>query len=92
MISHPCDITDKAIQNFLDKKSTYAGSSIHYLTLEFDFGPVLGRVFEKIDAHDNVESLYSRLKKKENELYENKSDDESTQKATQESTNRLMQW
>ena len=60
---------DKAIQNFLDKKSTFAGSSVHYLTLDFDFGPVLGRTFEKIEASDNVESLYSRLKKKENKLY-----------------------
>jgi len=62
-------LTDKAIQNFLDHKSTFAGSSIHFLTLNFDFGPVLGRVFEKIDTNDNVSSLYERLKKKENELY-----------------------
>ena len=62
-------LTTKAIQNFLDKKSTYAGSSIHFLTLNFDFGPVLGRTFEKIEEYDNVESLYSRLKKKENKLY-----------------------
>ena len=60
---------DKAIQNFLEKKSTFAGSSIHLLTLDFDFGPVLGRTFEKIEANDDVESLYGRLKKKENELY-----------------------
>lgn len=62
-------LTTKAIQNFLNKKSTFAGSSIHFLTLNFDFGPVLGRTFEKIEAYDNVESLYSRLKKKENKLY-----------------------
>lgn len=62
-------LTDKAIQNFLDQKSTFAGSSIHFLTLNFDFGPVLGRVFEKINTNDNVSSLYERLKKKENELY-----------------------
>jgi len=60
---------NKAIQNFLDQKSTYAGSCIHFLTLDFDFGPVLGRTFEKIEANDTVESLYTRLKKKENELY-----------------------
>jgi phosphoribosylglycinamide formyltransferase-1 len=60
---------DKTIQNFLDKKVTYAGSSIHLLTKEFDFGPVLGRTFEKIEPGDTVETLYSRLKKKENELY-----------------------
>lgn len=62
-------LTDKAIQNFLDTKCTYAGSSIHFLTLNFDFGPVLGKVFEKVEEGDTVESLYARLKKKENELY-----------------------
>jgi len=62
-------LADKAIQNFLDNKVTYAGSSIHFLTSDFDFGPVLGRTFEKVLPHDNVESLYSRLKKKENKLY-----------------------
>ncbi|HTE48898.1 MAG TPA: formyltransferase family protein [Candidatus Paceibacterota bacterium] len=62
-------LTNKAIQNFLNHKATYAGSSIHYLTLNFDFGPVLGRTFEKIESGDDVESLYKRLKKKENVLY-----------------------
>ena len=62
-------LTDKAIQNFLDHESTHAGSSIHFLTLNFDFGPVLARTFEKVIEHDNVESLYSRLKKKENKMY-----------------------
>ena len=61
--------TTKAIQNFLDQKATYAGSAAHFLTNEFDFGPVLGRTFEKIESGDTVESLYGRLKKKENELY-----------------------
>lgn len=59
----------KAIQNFLDKEATYAGSSIHFLTNEFDFGPVLGRTFEKIKTTDTVETLYKRLKKKEHQLY-----------------------
>ena len=62
-------MTQKAIQNFLDKKSTYAGSSIHFLSSEFDFGKVLGRCFEKIRKTDDVESLYRRLKIKENKLY-----------------------
>lgn len=62
-------LTTKAVQSFLDLKSTYAGSSIHFLTLNFDFGPVLGRTFEKIQAGDTVDSLYVRLKKKENEMY-----------------------
>lgn len=62
-------LTTKAIQNFLNQKATYAGSSIHFLTLNFDFGPVLGRTFEKIQPNDSVDSLYSRLKEKENLLY-----------------------
>jgi phosphoribosylglycinamide formyltransferase-1 len=62
-------LTNKAIQNFFDHEATYAGSSVHFLTLDFDFGPVLGRVFEKIEANDSVESLYGKLKKKENKLY-----------------------
>lgn len=61
--------TVKALQNFFDNKATYAGSSIHFLTHEVDFGPVLGRCFEKIEAGDTVESLYARLKVKENQLY-----------------------
>jgi phosphoribosylglycinamide formyltransferase-1 len=62
-------LTTKAIQNFFDQKASFAGSSIHFLTLNFDFGPVLGRVFEKIQTDDTVESLFARLKVKENQLY-----------------------
>ncbi|MDP3732982.1 MAG: phosphoribosylamine--glycine ligase, partial [Candidatus Daviesbacteria bacterium] len=62
-------LTDKAIKNFIDSKATNAGSSIHFLTKEFDFGPVLGRCFEKIQPGDTVDSLYTRLKVKENQLY-----------------------
>ena len=62
-------LTDKAIENFLNQKATYAGSTIHFLSKEFDFGPVLGRCFEKIKKGDAVKSLYIRLKKKENKLY-----------------------
>ncbi len=60
---------NKAIHNFLDQKATYAGASIHFLTNDFDFGPVLGRTFEEIKPNDTPESLYARLKVKENELY-----------------------
>jgi len=62
-------MTDKAMQNFLDNKASFAGSTIHFLSHEFDFGLVLGRVFEKIDPTDTIESLYKRLKEKENQLY-----------------------
>ena len=62
-------LTDIAIQNFLDKKSTYAGSTVHFLSDQFDFGKILKRCFEKIQTNDTVESLYKRLKKKENIIY-----------------------
>lgn len=62
-------LTDIAIKNFLDKKATYAGSTVHFLSDEFDFGPILGCCFEKILPNDTVESLYGRLKKKENKIY-----------------------
>lgn len=62
-------MTEKAMQNFLDNHVSYAGCTNHFLSLEFDFGPVLGRCFEKIKKGDSVESLYKRLKVKENRLY-----------------------
>lgn len=62
-------LAGKAIQNFLDQEATYAGSSIHFLTHEFDFGPVLTRGFVKIEKGDTVDSLYGRLKKVEHQMY-----------------------
>lgn len=62
-------MTNKAMQNFLDNQAKYAGCTNHFLSYEFDFGPVLGRVFEKIQPDDTVDSLYTRLKVKENQLY-----------------------
>lgn len=62
-------LTDKAMQNFLDSNATYAGCTNHLLTKEFDFGPVLGRCFEKIRENDTIETLYKRLKVKENKMY-----------------------
>ncbi|EKE15414.1 MAG: hypothetical protein ACD_12C00030G0003 [uncultured bacterium] len=62
-------LTEVAIQNFLEKKATYAGSTVHFLSEEFDFGPILEHCFEKILPGDTVESLYKRLKKKENKIY-----------------------
>lgn len=59
----------KAVQNFLDEKATYAGSTIHFLTHEFDFGPVLARGFVKIKKGDTQDSLYGRLKKVEHQIY-----------------------
>lgn len=62
-------LAQKAIKNFLDQGTTYAGSSIHFLTKEFDFGPVLARAFVKILPGDTVETLYSRIKQKEHQMY-----------------------
>ncbi|MEK9176356.1 MAG: formyltransferase family protein [Patescibacteria group bacterium] len=62
-------LTNVAIANFLDNNATYAGCTNHFLSHEFDFGKVLGRCFEKIKKGDTVESLYKRLKVKENQLY-----------------------
>ena len=62
-------MTDAAIKNFLVSKATYAGCTNHFLSHEFDYGQVLGRCFEKIRPDDTVESLYTRLKAKENQLY-----------------------
>lgn len=62
-------MTDKAMQNFFDNKATFTGSTLHFLSHEFDFGKVLGRCFEKIKPGDTINSLYGRLKKKENQLY-----------------------
>lgn len=61
--------TNKAVQNFLDTKAAYAGSSIHFLTNDVDFGPVLARGFVKVLLNDTVQSLYARVKKKENQMY-----------------------
>ncbi len=62
-------LTNVAIQNFLDSKATYAGSTVHFLSDEFDFGKILEKTFEKIKSKDTVESLYKRLKVKENAAY-----------------------
>lgn len=62
-------LTNVAIQNVLNQKNTYASSSIHFLSPEFDFGTVLDRCFEKTYADDTIDSLYSRLKVKENKMY-----------------------
>lgn len=61
--------TEKAAQNFLDQKATFAGSTVHLLTSDVDFGEVLKRGFVKVEPGDTVETLYSRLKKEENRIY-----------------------
>ncbi len=59
---------EKAIKEFLLKHATHAGSTVHFLSKEFDFGEVLERCFEEIKRKDTVESLYKRLKKQEHKI------------------------
>lgn len=61
-------LTNIAIENFLNNKATYAGSTVHFLSHEFDFGSVMARCFEKVLSQDNVDALYTRLKNKENKI------------------------
>ena len=60
--------TDDAISSFLKNKHKFAGSTIHFVTKNVDWGPVVFRDFEKIKPGDTVDSLYSRLKKKEHKM------------------------
>ena len=60
---------EKAVENTLKKKASYIGSTIHLLSNEFDFGPVLEQCFVKIKQDDTIDSLYSRLKKEEHKIY-----------------------
>ena len=60
--------TDDAIANFFKQKCAYAGSTLHVVTPDVDWGPVIERAFEKIRKNDTVDSLYSRLKKKEHKM------------------------
>jgi phosphoribosylglycinamide formyltransferase 1 len=64
-------LAKNAINNFLDNKTTYAGCTNHFLSNQFDFGKVLDRCFEKIKPNDTIDSLYKRLKVKENKMYVN---------------------
>src|SRR3989344_7831291 len=62
-------LAEKAIQNFLEKKATYAGSTVHFLSDEFDFGKVIKRGFVKVKKGDTVQTLYARLKAAEHKIY-----------------------
>lgn len=62
-------LADLAVKNFLDSHATYAGASIHFLSQEFDYGPVLERAFVKTIKKDDVDTLYARLKQKEHVIY-----------------------
>src|SRR3990167_4865560 len=57
--------TEDAIASFLDGGYKFAGSTVHFVTPSVDWGPVVSRDFEEIKKGDTLDSLYSRLKKKE---------------------------
>jgi phosphoribosylglycinamide formyltransferase-1 len=57
-----------AIKALLASGQTYAGSTIHVVTDEVDWGPVVNRGLVKVEAGDTVETLYDRLKGKEHEI------------------------
>lgn len=59
---------ENAIKALLASGQTYAGSTVHVVTEEVDWGPVVKRGLVKVEPEDTVESLYDRLKKKEHEI------------------------
>lgn len=58
-----------AIGNVLDVGATYAASSIHFLSEEFDFGKVVDRHFEEVLPKDDFNSLFNRFRLAENKMY-----------------------
>lgn len=58
-------MTDDAVQVFIDRGLKYAVSTVHVVTGEPDFGPVLERGMVEIKPEDTVGTLYSRLKLEE---------------------------
>ncbi len=60
--------TENAIGAFLNGGYKYAGSTVHFATPTADWGPVVFRDFEEIKKDDTVDSLYTRLKKKEHKM------------------------
>lgn len=59
---------ENAIKAILASRQPYAGSTIHVVTGDVDSGPVLMRGLIKVEKHDTVETLYTRLKGKEHEI------------------------
>ena len=56
-------MTETAVANFLPLK--FATSTIHIVTEEADFGPVLKRAFVQVEKEDTIDTLYARLKQAE---------------------------
>lgn len=59
---------ENAIQAVLASGQTYAGSTVHVVTEQVDWGPIVERGVVKVEPGDTVESLYERLKEKEHEI------------------------
>src|SRR3989344_2390924 len=58
-------MTEAAVANFLPLK--FATSTIHVVTEEADFGPILKRVFVRVEPKDTIDTLYKCLKFAENQ-------------------------
>lgn len=58
-------MAEGAIKAALNSGVTISGSTVHFVTPEVDWGPVIMRVEEKIRPNDTVDSYYARLKKRE---------------------------
>src|SRR3989344_1286024 len=58
-------MTEHAVANFLQLK--FATSTIHVVTEEADFGPILKRVFVRVEPKDTIDTLYKCLKFAENQ-------------------------
>jgi formyltetrahydrofolate-dependent phosphoribosylglycinamide formyltransferase len=56
-------------QRAIDAGDAYAGCSVHLVTAELDDGPVLGQTAVAILPDDNAETLASRVKIAEHQLY-----------------------
>lgn len=57
-----------AIEAAVKAGVTISGSTVHFVTKEVDWGPVIMRAEEKIRSTDSVDSFYARLKRKEHKI------------------------
>lgn len=69
-LADPCAGLDgkNAIQVQMASGAGYAGSTVHVVTEDIDWGPVVTRGLVKIEDSDTVESLYARLKEEEHRI------------------------
>lgn len=59
---------EAAIQEALDRKLPYTGSSIHFVTEKVDVGPVVCRAEVEVKPQDTVQTLYPRIQAEEDKM------------------------